>query len=85
MNKRQADEEARRQEAARVLERVQQESEVLGQSSFARVSNRVMDHMTAADGEQSDRVEVWAKRFARTLSVAAFIFLAVWLLRYLTR
>lgn len=77
--------EKRQRESERVLDRVSTESEVVGTSSFVRQANKARDHLTGADGDQSDPVEMWAKRFGRGLSLAAFILLAIWLVNYLGR
>lgn len=79
------DDQKRQRESERVLERVSTESEVVGTSSFVRQANKVRDHLTGADGDQTDPVEMWAKRFGRGLSIVAFILLAVWLVNYLGR
>lgn len=79
------DDQKRQRESERVLERVSTESEVVGTSSFVRQANRVRDHLTAADGDQSDSVEVWAKRVARGLSIVVFVLLAIWLVNFLGR
>lgn len=77
--------EERRRESERVLERVSTESEVLGTSSLVRQANKARDHLVGADGDQTDKVEVWAKRVGRGFSVVAFILLAIWLVNYLGR
>ena len=77
--------EERRRESERVLERVSTESEVVGTSSFVRQANKALDHLKGADGDQSDPVEVWAKRFGRGLSIVAFVLLAIWLINFLGR
>jgi len=79
------DDQKRARESERVLERVSTESEVVGTSSFVRQANKARDHLAGADGDQSDPVEVWAKRFGRGLSLVAFILLAIWLVNYLGR
>ncbi len=72
-------------EAERVLQRVSTESEVVGTSSFVRQANKAREHFAGEDGDQSDQVEVWAKRVGRGLSVIAFILLAIWLFNFLGR
>lgn len=72
-------------EAKRILERVAQETESIGQSSFARISTRITDHFYAEDAEKNDWAEIWGRRIGRGLSVIAFIFLAIWLISYLMR
>lgn len=69
----------------KILERVAQESESLGTSSFARTATRVSDHMSAKDAEADDWAELWGKRIGRGLSIIAFIVLAYWLFGHLTR
>ena len=85
MADRNPDDVAREEEAKRALERVARESEVLGQSTFARTVNRARAHMSAADADPDDPVEVWGRRTGRALGLIAFIGLAVWLISYLMR
>lgn len=77
------DQEARA--AREVLDRVTRDAEVVGTSSFVRTAGKVRDHLAAAEADQDDKVEVWARRAARIASVIAFILLAVWLIGYLAR
>ncbi|MFZ2102362.1 MAG: hypothetical protein WAU86_17530 [Oricola sp.] len=79
------DDRAREDEARRVLERAAVDSEVVGQSTFARTVNRARSHMAADDAEANDPVEVWGRRTGRLLSLIAFIVLAIWLIGYLRR
>ena len=72
-------EEARRREALRDLERVGETSEVIGTSAFTRAARGTLDHFSANDAEGGDWAEVWGKRIARGLSLAALVFLAVYL------
>ena len=69
----------RKAEAERILERVRRDSETIGSSSFARVTNRLTNHFLAADASQDDPIEVLGKRIARVLSVIAFVALAIYL------
>ncbi len=82
--KHESPEESQR-ESERVLERVATESEIVGTSSFVRQANKAREHFAGEDGDQSDQVEVWAKRVGRGLSVIAFILLAIWLFNFLGR
>lgn len=77
--------DAREREADKALERVRRDSEVVGQSSFVRATGKARDHLTGADADPSDPVEVWGRRVGRGLSVIAFIALAIWLIGYLSR
>lgn len=72
-------------ESERILERVAQESENIGKSSFARTATRITDHLSAAEADDDDWAELWGRRIGRGLSVIAFIALAIWLLSYLAR
>lgn len=72
-------------ESEQILERVAQDSESIGTSSFTRTANRITDHLSAAEADENDWAELWGRRIGRGLSVIAFIALAIWLLGYLTR
>lgn len=67
------------QESAKILKRVEQESEVLGSSSFSRVANKVTDHVAANDVDQNDKIEVLGTRIGRVLSAIFFAFLVIYL------
>ncbi|MBO6640118.1 MAG: hypothetical protein JJ920_19645 [Roseitalea sp.] len=75
----------REDEARKVIERVERDSEIVGRSSFVRAAGKARDHLTAAEADADDPVEVWGRRVGRILSVIAFIVLALWLFAYLTR
>ncbi|MEN0086992.1 MAG: hypothetical protein AAF737_00985 [Pseudomonadota bacterium] len=84
--KRAGDHEAEAAAARRDLERVGEQSEVLGTSSFARVAGRARDHMLGADApDQEDWAEVWGRRIGRTLGLLFAAYLVWWLLTFLTR
>lgn len=72
-------------ESEQILDRVAQESESIGKSSFARTANQITDHFSAAEADENDWAELWGRRIGRGLSVIAFIVLAIWLFGYLTR
>lgn len=76
----QHDPEAKSKQALRDLERLQNTSEVVGTSAFARAANKARDHMSATDKDADDPVEVWATRVARALAVLAFAYLVYFLL-----
>ncbi|TCD13856.1 hypothetical protein [Oricola cellulosilytica] len=79
------DDRSRENEARRTLERAERDSEVFGQSTFARTVDRARSHMAADDADPNDPVEVWGRRTGRALGVVAFAVLAIWLFGYLTR
>ncbi len=72
-------------ESRKILEQVQRESDVIGNSAFARTAERARDHLSARDKGEADETEIWATRVGRGLAVAAFIGLAIWLYQFLTR
>jgi hypothetical protein len=79
----------REREAREALERVRRDSETLGSSSLARAGQRVGDHFAgrdavgAAEGGETDPMEVWGRRIGRGLSLVGVIVLTVWLGRQL--
>ena len=78
--------EQRVREARRDLERLSEQSEVIGTSSFSRVAGRARDHMLGADApDPEDRIEVWGRRIGRSVGVLFAIYLVWWLLTFLTR
>lgn len=84
MNKK-PDHEARDQEAKKVLERVQRDAEVIGQSSLVRVADRARAHLRGDDADPDDKAELWGRRVGRALSLVAFVLLALWLINFLSR
>ena len=67
------------EQSRRILERVAQESETVGTSSFKRVADRVKDHMEASDAPDDDPIEVWGTRIGRGLGLIFFVFLVFYL------
>ncbi|MEM1364819.1 MAG: hypothetical protein AAGH82_03620 [Pseudomonadota bacterium] len=84
--KRAGDHDAEAAAARRDLERVAEQSEVLGSSGFARTASRARDHMLGADApDQDDWAEVWGRRIGRTLGLLFAAYLVWWLVTFLTR
>lgn len=77
--RRRENEDERRKEAERILERVSRDSETIGSSGFARTTNRLASHFLAKDSPQDDPIEVLGKRIGRLLSLIAFVGLAIYL------
>ena len=65
--------DARQREAEDALRRLDGTAETLGHSSLARAANRARNHLSGADADPSDRIEVWGRRTARILAVAAVV------------
>lgn len=72
----------RAEEARRILERVERESETVGTSSMARTTQKFRDNLAGIDGneEDNDPIEVLGKRIGRSLGWIAVIFLIIYLL-----
>ncbi len=68
-----------RDEAHRVLERIERESESVGASSLARTADKARDHFMGKDQDADDPIEVWGTRIGRSLSLIVFIGLAIYL------
>lgn len=71
--------EEQREEALRTIDRAQAESETITGSTFVRMADRAKGHLSAADKDEEDRIEVWGTRIGR---IAGAIF-AVGLVIYL--
>ena len=71
----------RRDEARRILERADRDSERLGSTSFTRTARRVGDHFAGRDAALDDPIEVWGRRVGRALSVL-LAFGLLWLLGF---
>jgi len=75
----------RKRESEQVLGRVQAESETIGTSSLVRMAKKAGSHLSAGDAEGEDAAEIWGRRVGRSLSVVAFLALAIWLINWLSR
>lgn len=71
----------REEEAQRIIDRVNRETETVGTSSMLKASNRVRDHLGAADVDQDNRIEVLGTRIGRTLGLLFFIGLLIYMLK----
>ena len=77
------DERHREREARRILDRVAQESEGGAAALLSSTTQRVRDHVAAADADPQDRIEVLGTRIGRSigllLTLAVIIALALYL------
>ena len=60
------------------------DAESIGTSSIAQAAQRAVDHFSARDASGTgdapgDSIEIWGRRIGRTLSLAAFIGLCIYL------
>lgn len=68
-------------ESKRILERVAQESEIVGTSSVKRVAERVKGHLSAQDADENEWAELWGKRIGRALGAVFAVVLLVYLIK----
>jgi hypothetical protein len=76
-------EEDGERESRRILERMGREDQLSGVSFLARTAQSVRDHVTAADADQSDRIEYWGTRIGRSLGLVVVVAMMIWLVLYL--
>lgn len=67
----QSDEE----ESRRILQRV---NDPAAHGFLLKGAERMRDHVSARDADQSDPIEVWGTRIGRTVGVAVLLGLALW-------
>ena len=80
MSRREQHWEQREREAQSALDRIEDESETVGTSSFARAASRTRDHFAAEDKlAGDDRNEIWGSRIGRGAGLLFAIVLAVYL------
>ncbi|RUW91486.1 hypothetical protein [Mesorhizobium sp. M7A.F.Ca.US.010.02.1.1] len=72
-------------ESRRILERIAHETDPAGNSFVSRAAKGMHDHVTAADIDRADPIEVWGTRFGRTLGLLLALGLMVWLVLYVIR
>ncbi|WP_420961450.1 hypothetical protein [Brucella sp. IR073] len=65
-------------EARRILKRVERES-----NADHGMVGRAKRHLSAADADQADAIELWGTRIGRALSLVLIAAAIVWLLTYL--
>ena len=69
----------RHAESRRILDRVAREEASL----IGRSANRARGHLSAADADQNDRIEVWGTRIGRVVGIVVIIAFCFWALSYL--
>ncbi|MHA7775897.1 hypothetical protein [Roseibium sp. M-1] len=80
MSKTEHPKDKQRRDALHALDRVGAESETIVGSTFVRMADRAKDHLSAADKDEDDRIEVWGSRIGRGLGVLFAIGLVIYLL-----
>ena len=72
-------------ESRRIIERVARETDPGGTSFIARATKGARDHVTAADADRADPIEVWGTRVGRALGLLIAVGLLFWLVIFVTR
>ena len=80
-----ADRQDSERESRRILERIARETDPAGNSFVARSTKGMRDHVTAADADRADPIELWGTRIGRTLGLLLTLGLMVWLVLYVIR
>ncbi|PRD43855.1 hypothetical protein C5748_08310 [Phyllobacterium phragmitis] len=75
---------ARETEARRILDRIGRES-TADHGMVARGVERTKKHLSAADADPADNIELWGTRIGRTFGLLLIIAAIVWVLIYLAR
>lgn len=70
------DDEERRAESRRILERVSRDSDTL-------LLSKARDHFAAREAEGQDPAELWGRRIARVLALVFALVAILWLWSYL--
>ncbi len=79
MSKNKDSKERQREDALRSLDRVGAESETIAGSTFVRMADRAKGHMSAADKNEDDHIEVWGTRIGRGAGLVFAIGLVIYL------
>ena len=64
-------------ESRRILGQIEQET------TYGRAANRLRNHLSATDADQSDAIETWGTRVGRALGFVLTIVLFLLFIRYL--
>lgn len=79
MSKNKDSKERQREDALRSLDRIGAESETIVGSTFVRMADRAKGHMSAADKNEDDQIEVWGTRIGRGAGLVFAIGLVIYL------
>jgi hypothetical protein len=71
-------------ESRRILDRVARESDGSSPTLLGRTATRTRDHLSAADVDPSDRIELWGTRIGRIIGGIALVAMVLWALSMLT-
>ncbi|MEO5756511.1 MAG: hypothetical protein ABIQ51_06610 [Mesorhizobium sp.] len=72
-------------ESRRILERIASETDPSGTSFVARAAKGARDHVSAADADRSDPIEIWGTRVGRVIGLLLALGLMAWLVLFLSR
>ncbi len=81
-DKRKQSRDEQAEEARRILDRVERDSETVGTSSMVRTTRQFGKNISGRDGnaDDNDPIEVLGKRIGRTLGWIAMVILVIYLL-----
>ena len=68
-------------ESRRILDRVAREGQA---GLLGRSAARAQGHLSAADADQNDPIEVWGTRIGRAIGILVIVAFFIWLIVYLT-
>jgi hypothetical protein len=71
-------------ESARILERVNHESNAGSGTVIDRTVARTKGHFTAQDADASDPIEIWGTRIGRFLGLLVLLAMFIWLISSVT-
>lgn len=72
-------------ESRRILDRLARESEPGGASFVSRNTDKMRNHLSAADVDKADPIEHIGTRIGRILGFVLTVGLVLWLINYLVR
>jgi hypothetical protein len=72
-------------ESRRILDRIARESEPGGASFVSRKTDKMRNHLGAADVDKADAIEHIGTRIGRILGFVLTVGLLLWLINYLVR
>jgi hypothetical protein len=73
----------RESESQRTLDRIARETDG-GSDLFSRTARRARDHVSAADKDPGDQMELWGTRIGRLLGLVLLVALIVYLAFFVT-
>ncbi|MGB6120097.1 MAG: hypothetical protein WBF87_17920 [Mesorhizobium sp.] len=73
-----------KEESRRILARIERDADT-GAGFVMRQSNRLRDHLSAADKDADDPIERWGTMIGRSIAIVALVGFAVWFFAFYAR